>query len=66
MKNKAITFLIVIVALGVFAGVAFGGSNIQTFYNDNLKDAVDSGITEAKEAGGVIVGNAEEFALSVY
>lgn len=70
MKNKTITVLVVIVGLGVFAGVAFGGSNIRTFYNDNLKDTVDSGAEKAgnmaKEAGGVIVENAKEFSSSLY
>lgn len=60
----------VIVASGVFAGVAFGGSNIHTFYSDNLKEAVEGGaekvIDKAKDAGGMIAGNAKEFSSSLY
>lgn len=70
MKNKTITALVAIIGLGVFAGVAFGGSNIRTFYNENLKDAVDSGTKKAgdmaKEAGGTIVENAKDFSSSLY
>jgi len=70
MKNKTVIFLVVMVASGVFAGVAFGGSNVRTFYNDNLKEVVDSGtekaIDKAKEAGGTIAENAKEFSSSLY
>jgi len=63
-------FLVVLIASVVFAGVAFGGSNIRTFYNENLKEAVDSGtgkaIDKAKEAGGAIAENAKEFSSSLY
>lgn len=70
MKNKAVTVLVVIVASGVFAGVAFGGSNVRTFYNDNIKEAAGSvaeKVTDkAKEAGGVVMENAKEFSSSLY
>jgi len=63
-------FLVVLIASVVFAGVAFGGSNVRTFYNENLKEAVDSGtgkaIDKAKEAGGMIADNAKEFSSSLY
>ncbi|MFA5086165.1 MAG: hypothetical protein WC468_01005 [Candidatus Paceibacterota bacterium] len=70
MENKAMIFLVVLIASVVFAGVAFGGSNVRTFYNENLKEAVDSGtgkaIDKAKEAGGMIADNAKEFSSSLY
>ncbi|MDD4531231.1 MAG: hypothetical protein PHH21_00810 [Candidatus Pacebacteria bacterium] len=70
MKNKTVTFLVAIVASGVFAGVAFGGSNVRTFYNNNLKEAVDNGAEKAmdaaKDAGGAIAGNAKDFSSSLY
>jgi len=66
MKNKVIIVFVSLLALGAFCGVAFGGSNLQTFYNDVAKETVDAATIKAKEIGSTTAGNLAEFSGVVY
>jgi len=66
MKNKGIIIFVSLSVLGAVCGVAFGGNNLQTFYNDVAKETVDVAAVKAKEIGSTTAGNIAEFSGAVY
>lgn len=66
MKNKKIVVFVSLAILVAICGVAFGGSNLQTFYNDTGKELVDTAAVKAREVGSTITENVVEFSGVIY
>jgi len=66
MNNKIIIVFVSLIVLGAVCGVAFGGSNLQTFYNDVAKETVNAATVKAKEIGSTTAENITEFSGVVF